>query len=255
MGRDPERSAAAAAEIRAAAAADARVDFVRADFDLMAEVKRAAGEIRELTPRVHVLVNNAGGLRKGRIVTPEGNEATFAANHLAHFLLTRELLPLLRAAAADGPPGSVRVLAVSSDGHEVCPGFDWEDLQMLERADFSTTGAYTQAKLANVLFTRELARRLATDGIVAHAMHPGSIDSNFRSHAEEAIQAYIDTLALQRPEVPAETLVWLATAPENGVDGGRYFQDLAELPPSPVALDDALARRLWEESEKLLARF
>ena len=255
MGRDPERSAAAAAEIRAEAAPGARVDFVRADFDRMAEVLRAAEEIHGLTARVDVLVNNAGGLRKGRIVTPEGNEATFAANHLAHFLLTRELLPLLRDAAADAPPGSVRVLAVSSDGHEVCPGFDWDDLQMLERADFSTTGAYTQAKLANILFTRELDRRVAADGIVAHAMHPGSVDSNFKSHAEEAIQAYIGTLELHSPEVAAETLVWLATAPENGVDGGRYFQGLAELSPSPLALDDELARRLWQESEKLLAGY
>src|SRR5262249_53262101 len=209
-------------------------------------------EISARAPRVDVLINNAGGVRSELVLTAEGNEATFAANHLAPFLLTRELLPLLRAAAARSAPGSVRVIGVSSSGHAYCPGFEWEDLQMLKR--FSTGGAYCQAKLANILFTRELARRAAADGIVAQVMHPGVVDSNFYSHADATMQAYIRTQDGVRPEHAAATLVWLASAPECGEGSGRYFYDCAEAAPAPAALDDAMAARLWRESEALLER-
>src|SRR5260370_16216978 len=118
IGRDPGRSAAAEAEIRGAATSDAAVLFIRADFAMMAEVVRAAAEIAAAAPRLDVLINNAGGVRDALMMSPEGNEATFAANHLAPFLLTRELMPLLRATAAQSPTGSVRVIGVSSTGHE-----------------------------------------------------------------------------------------------------------------------------------------
>lgn len=251
VGRDPARSAAAQAELRAAAP-EARVDFLRGDFDLMSEVRRVAGEIAGLTDRVDVLVNNAGGVRDSMARTAEGNEVTFAANHLAPFLLTRDLLPLLKAAAADSAPGAVRVIAVSSSGHEVSPPFDWVDLQTFD--DYTTSRAYCRAKLANILFTRELARRLEGDGIVAQSMHPGRVDSNFASHGDEAMQSYFKTAELTGSDEPAETIVWLATAPEAGAPGGRYFHRCEEVAPAPHALDDQAARRLWEESEKLLER-
>ena len=104
LGRDPGRSARAEAEIRAAASPEARVDMILADLSLMADTARAAGEVAALTDRVDALLNNAGGVRDEKIVTSEGNEATFAGNHLGHFLLTDRLLPLLRKAAADAPP-------------------------------------------------------------------------------------------------------------------------------------------------------
>jgi NAD(P)-dependent dehydrogenase (short-subunit alcohol dehydrogenase family) len=252
VGRDPARSAAAEAELRAAAAPGARVDFVRADFMSMADVRRAAREIAALAPRIHVLINNAGGVRDRLVVTPDGLEATFAANHLAPFLLTRELMPVLQATARAHPPGTVRVIAVSSTGHEYCPGMNWDDLNLFDR--FTTGGAYCQAKLANVLFTRELARRAAPDGIVAQCMHPGVVDSNFVSHADEVMRSYMKTQNGVPPENPARTLVFLATSPEGGRDAGRYFYDGKEVAPAPQALDAEAARRLWEESEKLLAR-
>jgi NAD(P)-dependent dehydrogenase (short-subunit alcohol dehydrogenase family) len=252
LGRDAERSAAAEAEIAAVAAPGVAVDFVRADLASMREVMRAAAEVKALTSRLDVLINNAGGVRSELVVTEEGNEATFAANHLAAFLLTRELMPLLRATAARSAPGSVRVIGVSSSGHAFCNGFDWDDLQMLQR--FTTGGAYCQAKLANVLFTRELARRAAADGVVAQVMHPGVVDSNFASHADATMQAYIRTQEQITPEHAARTLVWLATGREGGEGSGRYFYELAPLDPAPLALDDALAARLWRESEALLAR-
>ena len=252
VGRDPTRSAAAEAEIRAAAAPGAKVGFVRADFTVMSDVRRAAHEIAAMTPRIDALINNAGGVRDSLVVTREGHEATFAANHLAPFLLTRELMPVLKATASTTPPGSVRVIAVSSSGHEYCPGMNWDDLNMLGR--FTTGGAYCQAKLANILFTRELARRVAADGIIAQCMHPGVIDSNFVAHADEVMRRHMQAQGGKPPEHAARTLVFLATSPEAGRNGGRYFHDCKEVPAARQALDDEAARRLWEESEKLLAK-
>lgn len=249
-GRDPERCSAAEDSIRASASADARVDFVRGDFTEMADVRRVAGEIAALTDRVHVLVNNAGGVRDALYRTSEGLEATFAANHLAPFVLTRELLPQLERAAAESPAGTVRVIAVSSSGHAVCPGMNWDDLQMLE--NFVPGSAYCQAKLANILYTRELNRRLANKGIVAQAMHPGRVGSNFASHGDETMQTYMAQNECIPPEQPARTIVWMATAPGVGQNGGRYFHDLAEAEAAPQALDDEAAARLWKESERIL---
>ncbi|MBP2368545.1 SDR family NAD(P)-dependent oxidoreductase [Pseudonocardia parietis] len=248
VGRDPERSAAAEAEIAAAG----RVAMLRSDFTLMADVRRTAEEIRALTPRVDVLINNAGGVRDRQIITAEGTEATFAANHLAPFLLTQELMPQLRASAAGTAPGSTRVIAVSSSAHRQVDGLDPVDLQSL--GDVSSMVAYCRAKLANILFTRELARRAGPDGIVAQVMHPGLVASNFAAHGSPALQAhYANAADALAPEEPAETLVWLATEPEGGRDGGRHFHRMAEEPPSDAAQDDDAAARLWVESEKLLA--
>ena len=251
VGRDPQRSAAAEAEI-AAAARDDGFTMVRADFTLMADVKRVADEAGSRTGRLDVLINNAGGVRDRQVITAEGTEATFAANHLAPFLLTRELMPLLKASAASQPPGTTRVIAVSSSAHRVIEGLNWDDLQSL--GDFHASLAYCRAKLANILFTRELARRADPDEIVAQAMHPGVVASNFASHADEAMRAHMAAADTVSPDEPAETLAWLATEPEGGRHSGRYFYRKAEETPAAAAQDDAAARRLWAESETLLAR-
>ena len=252
-GRNPQRCDQAEADIRSVGSAKARVDFVRGDFNEMAEVKRVAGEISGLTDRIHVLINNAGGVRDQRYLTAEGNEATFAANHLAPFLLTRELLPQLKAAGADSPPGTVRVLAVSSSAHEYVPGMNWDDLQNLQTEPFPATPAYSQAKFANILFTGELDRRVTSDGIIAHAMSPGVVLTNFASYGDEAMQAYLKDAPGASAEEAARTLVWMASSPECGVDGGRNFYELEERPAAEQALDEASAARLWSESEKILA--
>lgn len=252
VGRDAGRSAAAEQEIRAAAASDAKVEFLRGDFTEMKDVVRVAAEIARRTTRLDVLINNAGGVRDKLYTTTENLEATFAANHLAPFLLTRELMPLLKATAASTPSGSVRVIAVSSSGHEACQGMNWDDLNMF--GNFTTGGAYCQAKLANILFTRELARRAVADGIIAQSMHPGRIKSNFASHGDQAMQSYMGAMAMTSPDEPARTLVWLATAAETGRDPGRYFHDMQEVTAAPQALDDDAARRLWDASEALLAQ-
>ena len=171
--------------------------------------------------RLDVLVNNAGGVRDRQYITAEGTEATFAANHLAPFLLTRELMPLLKASAASQPPGTTRVIAVSSSAHRMIDALDFDDLQSL--GGFQPAFAYGRAKLANILFTRELARRAEPEGIVAQVMHPGRVASNFASHGDEGMRAYMASADTVSPDEPAETLTWLATEPEGGHPGGRYF--------------------------------
>ncbi|MET8207721.1 SDR family NAD(P)-dependent oxidoreductase [Streptomyces sp. NPDC005373] len=252
VGRDPGRTVDAAAEIAAAARGGGACVMLRADLSLMAQVARTADEIRSCTSRVDVLINNAGGVRDRRTVTAEGTEATFAANHLAPFLLTRELLPLLRTGAATSPPGMVRVIAVSSSAHRQAGGLDWDDLQSLAVAH--SVVAYCRAKLANLLFTRELARREGPSGIVAHAMHPGVVASNFASYAPAAMRAHLDASDAVLPDVAARTLVWLATSAEGGREGGRYFHERAEEAPSEAARDGDAATRLWVESETLLRK-
>lgn len=252
VGRDPQRCADAEAEIAAGTGDRNAFTVVRGDFTLMRQVKRVADEIRAHVPRIDVLVNNAGGVRDRRLVTAEGTEATFAANHLAPFLLTRELLPLLKSTAAHRPAGSVRVIAVSSSAHRISPGLDWTDLQSL--GAFQPAAAYGQAKLANILFSRELDRRVAQDGITAQTMHPGVVASNFAAHGDTAMQAYMAAADTVPPDEPAETLVWLATDSGAGRAGGRYFHRKAEETPADAALDDDAAARLWKESELLLNR-
>ena len=252
VGRDPQRCASAETEIGAAArAGGGGFAMARADFTVMSEVRRVAAEVAARTPRLEVLINNAGGVRDRQIITAEGTEATFAANHLAPFLLTRELMPLLKASAASRPPGTTRVIAVSSSAHRAIEGLNWDDLQSLREPH--PTLAYCRAKLANLLFTRELARRADPDGIVVQAMHPGVVASNFASHGDEAMRAHMAAADTVSPDEPAETLAWLATEPAAGRGSGRYFYRKAEETPAAAAQDDAAAKRLWAESETLLA--
>ena len=253
LGRDPQRLANATRELEAAAAHGGRIDMIRADLSLMREAARAAAEIAALAPRIDVLANNAGGAAKTRAITAEGNEETFAGNHLGPFLLTELLLPNLRAAAADAPPGSVRIVNVSSLAHEVSQGFDWDDLQSAGR--FESIPAYGNAKLANIYFTHSLAQRLADDGIVVHAMHPGAVDTNFIDRANDATRQHMRSIPLMSAEEAAETLVWLASADEPGASTDGYFHRCAPMATSAVADDRAAAERLWQESEALVRPF
>lgn len=250
-GRNPEHCEQAEGDIRSVASTGARIDFLRGDFCEMADVRRIASEIVGLTDRIDVLINNAGGVRDQRYVSSEGLEATMAANHFAPFLLTHELLPMLKATAAKSSPGAVRVLAVSSEAHRGCASMRWDDLFWEE--DYAPTGIYCQAKLANILFTRELNRRVGDFGIVAHSMGPGVVLTNFASYGDDAMQAYLKDAPGATAEEAARTLVWMATSPECGVDGGRYFYELEEKRAEPHALDDEAAARLWTQSERILA--
>ncbi len=253
IGRNPARCAAAGEEIAAAAADPSQVSMLCADLALMAEARRAADAISRQTDRVDALLNNAGGVTAEKQITAEGNENTFASNHLGHFLLTQKLLPLLRNAARSAPAGATRIVSVSSTGHEHTDGLDFDDLQSIN--DFVSGTAYCRAKLANILFTRELARRYGAEGITALAMHPGVVHSNFASHAEPAMQQYMASLEGETPAVAADTLVWLASAEEPAGHPGEYFYLRESIPTSAAARDEGAAARLWEESEKLIAGY
>lgn len=249
-GRNAGRCESALAEIRAAAAPGAQVDMLRADISLLFEARRLAAEIAGLTDRIDVLVNNAGGVTDAKRMTAEGNEACFAANHLGPFVLTKALLPLLHEAAGDAAPGATRVITVSSSAHEFVPDLDWDDLQSIE--NFAATPAYCKGKLANILFAKALGERVANDGIVSHAVHPGAVDTNFYSYGDKDMQAFGATQPLISADEGADTVIWLVTAEEPGRSTGGYWYERKSIPPSAAASDDDSAERLWSMSERLV---
>ncbi len=250
LGRNAER--AAAAELAIKAAGSGRVNMVQADLGLMADAERAATEIAAITDRIDVLINNAGYMASEKVMTSEGLEASFATNHLGPFLLTLRLLPLLRQAASIAPPGSVRIINTSSDGSEMIPTLNLDDMQNL--ANYSNGLAYCSSKLANVLFACALARRLAAEGIIAHSMHPGTVGSNFFSHTDQTVRDAYEHVDKLSPEQGADTLVWLATAAEPGRSSGGYFYQRAPRKPHPLAHDEAFIERFWQATEALLQK-
>lgn len=253
LGRNQQRCAAALAEIRQHAP-DAEVDMIQVDLAIMSDVLRAARQIDANVDRVDVLLNNAGGMGTAKVVTSEGNEQIFAGNHLGHFLLTRELLPLLKKASSAQQPGSVRVVNVSSLATAYSAGLNWADLQMMDDHDAGL--AYCKVKIANQMFTRALAKRLEEDGIKVTAMHPGVADTNFSSHGDQQTQqaaAESNKDIIVSAEDAADTLIWLATDPEAGASGGYYF-DRKTFEMHPQALNETAVERLWQESEILVSR-
>lgn len=249
-GRDPERSKAAEADLFASG--KGRLDFLRGDMALMAETRRIADEIKALTNRIDLLFNNAGGVRDARYISAEGTEETFSANHLAPFLLTRELMPLLADTASRAAPGTVRVLATSSRAYLMPRTLNWDDIQHLN-GDFAAGAVYCEVKLANMLFTAELARRVEPLGIAAHALVPGPVATNFFNHGDATMRAYAGQADALSPAEVAQTVVWMATAAETGLPGGRAFYEMAELPIEPHGRDPEAAARLWQVSEDILA--
>ncbi|MCB2077247.1 MAG: SDR family NAD(P)-dependent oxidoreductase [Novosphingobium sp.] len=251
QGRNAQRSAAAEAEIRAASVIG-EVSMIVADLSLMADTARMADEIAGMIDRVDVLVNNAGSMAGELVLTSEGFDANFAGNHLGPFLLTHRLLPLLRNAVKNAPAGSVRIINTSSDASEMIPGIDLDDMQKLD--DWTAGGAYCGSKLANVLFAKALAERLADDGIVAHSVHPGTVDSNFFADVSPETKAYTDTLDKMSEADGAETLIWLATAEEPGRTSGGYWYQCAPRKPNPLIDDADYIARFMVASEREVAK-
>ena len=244
VGRDAGRAEETVAEIRTQTGRK-DVEIVRGDFARLADVRRVGEEILARTDAIHVLVNNAGVTLMKRTTTPDGYETTFAVNHLAYFLLTGLLLPRLFAAA----PGA-RIVNVASDAHRWGP-LDLDDLQN-ERA-YKPMRVYGQSKTANILWTRELARRLTGKGVTVNALHPGAVATRLgRGNGPllDLVQRAIG-LFMRSPEQGAATSLYLASDPALEGVSGRYFADRKEKQPAPHATDDTTARRLWEISEGL----
>jgi len=247
QGRNPARAEAALAEIRAAAP-QAQVDMLLADLAVMDNVVEFATKIGALTDRIDLLVNNAGATPSQRIETADGLEQTFAANHLAVFLLTHRLLPLLKAAAPDA-----QVITTASVAHKFIKDMKWGDLQQVEK--FSANDAYTQSKLANILFTREMAKRVEQDGIRVNCMHPGVVQTNFDTNGNLAVKLmyFLGKPFSLTPEKGADTILWLARggAPDAT---GQYFAKRKPGELTPAAQSDEGAARLWRISEDLVAK-
>lgn len=249
-GRDEDRMAAAKAQIDAVSTGGP-VEMIRADLSLMASAQELARDVLARTGRLHLLVNNAGGMASELAMTSEGLEANFAGNHLGPFLLTGLLLPLMEATAATAPTGAVRILNTASDASEMVPGFNLDDMQNL--ANYSVGLAYCTGKLANILHVRALADRVGGRGILAHAVHPGAVDSNFFSYASPESQARYRDIDKATEEEGADTLIWLATAEEGAAVNGGYWHRRAPRTPHAVVEDAAVRERFWQESEKLVA--
>ena len=215
-----------------------------ADLSSMGETRKVGAAIAMSEPRIDVLINNAGAMFADRRVTPEGLELTFALNHMAYFVLTEALREKLIASAP------ARIVSTSSTAHQGA-SLDFSDLQSAR--GYSGFKVYGRSKLANILFTRELARRLAGTGVTANCLHPGFVATRF-GHSTGGwtgrVLPFLQAFAIS-PEKGADTIIHLASSPEVASTTGAYFVKRKVVEPSRAAQDDAAAKRLWEASEKL----
>jgi retinol dehydrogenase 12 len=241
-GRDPARARRVAGDIGRDTGKNAQA--VQADFAELAQVRRLGQELASKLPRLDVLINNAGLMSAVRARSADGYELTFAVNHLAPFLLTNLLLGKLRASAP------ARVIIVASQAHRRA-ALDFADLM---NACVSGMPAYARSKLANLLFARELARRLAGTGVMVNSLHPGVVHSNIFHTGPALLRLLLGTLArpfMLSPAQGARTSVYLASAPEVAGLSGGYYRACRRLAPSRAAQNDADALRLWQESARL----
>jgi NAD(P)-dependent dehydrogenase (short-subunit alcohol dehydrogenase family) len=217
---------------------------VSADLSSQASIRKAAAELAASYPRVHVLINNAGIIPARREVTVDGLEMQFAVNHLAYFLLTNLLLPQLEAGAPS------RIINVSSGAHDHA-GLQFDDLQ--SERDYHPRAVYSRSKLANVLFTYELARRLQGSGVTANCVSPGVVATGMLADYMGVPRARGGSASSfgASPEQGAETSIYLATSPDVEGVTGKYFEKSRAIRSSQESYDEAAARRLWEVSERL----
>lgn len=250
--RNPQRGRDAQAEIQAAAQkaqpsqADA-TDLRIADLGVQEEVYHLGETLRADYDGIDILVNNAGVFLADREETPDDIETTFAVNHLAPFLLTHLVLPLLKEAA--GRTGEARVVTVSSEAHRGT-SIDFDDLNAED--SYGMVQAYGQSKLANILFTHELARRLRGTGVTANCVHPGVVATKIWSGSDWLSRlARLFTWLYKSPEQGAESVLYLAASRELDGVTGQYFKETEAVNPSPEAYDEKAASRLWRLSLKM----
>ncbi len=241
--RDEAKGKAALDEIRLDAPG-AEMQLFLCDFGSLASIRALAAEVDRRLPRLQILVNNAGAMNQRRKTSADGLELTFAVNHLGYFLLTNLLLPKLEASAP------ARIISTASSAHRAGK-MDFDDLQ--SEKHYSAFRVYGTSKLENILFTRELARRLAGTGVTANCFHPGGVRSGWGRN-DSGFMSFLIGLGgpfLRTPEKAAETALYLAAAPELAGVSGRYFTNVHEAQPNRAAQSDDDARRLWEVSEKI----
>jgi retinol dehydrogenase 14 len=242
-GRNEERGKRALQEIREESGNDG-VGLILADLTVQDEVRRLAEELRERHNQLEVLVNNAGLVLSERTETPDGIETQLAINHLAPFLLTNLLLDLLKESAPS------RIVTVSSDAHRWAK-IDLDDLQSRKR--YRGMQVYGKTKLANIMFTYELAERLEGTGVTANCMHPGGVNTNFGNNQGGPMNLLFRLFKpfMRSPEQGADTLIYLASSPEVEGMTGKYLADRKVKAASDAAYDETTRKRLWEASEEL----
>lgn len=243
VGRNAQKCADTSARIQAATGNPA-VEFLVADLSSQAQVRKLAAEIGQRAPRLDVLVNNAGAFLNTRQESADGIEMTMALNHLNYFLLTHLLLDQLKAGAP------ARIVNVSSDAHRN-GRIDFDDIEA--RRKFNGWRMYSQSKLANVLFTQELARRLEGARVTANSLHPGFVATQFGHGNGGLVGAGLklfQKIAALTPEQGAQTSLHLAASPDVEGVTGKYFSDRKQADPAPAARDQAAAERLWAWSEE-----
>jgi retinol dehydrogenase-14 len=245
VARDEVKGRAAVAEVKRRGGSS-RVSLLRCDFAVQESIRSLASAVRSRHDRVHVLVNNAGGLSPTRQVTVDGLERTFAVNHLGYFLLTNLLLDVLKASAPS------RIVNVSSVGHNR-GDLDFGNLQY-EQGGYDMLKAYGRSKLANILFTTELARRLAGTGVTVNCLNPGAVATNIWSSAPWQARPVLAIMKLFmiKPQEGADRIVYLAANADVARESGGYFDKDLRVPPCPLAQDDVMAKRLWDVSAELV---
>jgi NAD(P)-dependent dehydrogenase (short-subunit alcohol dehydrogenase family) len=221
---------------------DAKAEVLECDLASQSSIRSAAARFMTGHDRLDILVNAAGVFVKQRKFSADGIELTFATNYLAYFLLTNELLPLLRASAP------ARVVNVASRYGR--SKIDFEDLQKV-RSRYSYLKSTPQTMLARVLFTQELANRLRGTGVVANAVHPGLVAHTGLLRDTRGPFKWVTDIFGSTPEKGADTVLWLSTAPEADIVSGKLFSKRREIPTPGQGSDPAARKRLWEESEKL----
>ena len=236
--RSRERAQAALDETRRAGGSDA-ARFLPLDLGRLDAVRRAASELLAASDPIHVLINNAG-LAGNRGRTADGFEVAFGVNHLGHFLLTHVLLERIRASAP------ARIVTVASKAHFGAPGIDFGAVRA-RTASATGYSEYEVSKLANVLFSTELGRRLDGTGVTTYSLHPGVIASDIWRNVPWPIRP-LAKLFMKSSEQGAATTLWCATAPELARETGLYYDDRKLAKPSAAGRDDALARELWQRS-------
>ncbi|HTN89192.1 MAG TPA: SDR family oxidoreductase [Sorangium sp.] len=241
--RDTGRGEAARDDI-ARTTGNKDVEVMALDLASKASIRAFAEALRAKHDRLDVLVNNAGVWQRSRAATRDGIEATFGVNHVGTWLLTQELLPLLKQSAPS------RIVVLSSKLH-YRGQMGWDDLQF-ERRKYGAGAAYSQSKLANVLFTKALARRLEGTGVTVNAVHPGVVATELMREFPNIIVKLFN-LFLLTPEQGAACSLHVATAPELAGVTGEYFEKSRTLPAATAALDEAAQERLWKLTEALAA--
>jgi NAD(P)-dependent dehydrogenase (short-subunit alcohol dehydrogenase family) len=247
VARNPDKGRVALDEVKAASSGGA-AELIVADLSSQEQVRRAAAEFKSRHDELHVLVNNAGVYVPERHSTSDGLEETFSLNHLGYFLLTRELLDVLKKTAP------ARIVNVSSEAHRGAT-MQWEDLQW-ETHRYKAFKAYGQSKLANILFTYELARQLEGTGVTANALHPGVIGSGFGQTYGSALSVLVKIARpfMLTPEEGARTSVFLASSPDVEGVTGKYFSKCKAIRSNAVSYDEPSQRKLWALSEQLVQR-